>query len=400
MLLPLLVAGIFSCATAPAGKFAPEEREEYSRMNLQRARVLRNQGELVKAELVLRRVIAVDPDNHRAHVMRIELLEELGRQNDVVDARQALTATSKPLPDSAVAVDSTGVLVAIAGSDLSDGRTGAFLSAVADAFAGQLAERAELRLPQARVTRFVPSSVAEARAMLEEWQPRSVLTLQGKRAFCGDSGKDGRFAVAMLDVTAARPDRDEVEHIPIKKTLYDLDPIRCPDEIAARALEGALAEPRLQTLLEAPGVPGEATWSSPVIRRLFPGLDAHIEQSLDQARKAMSEGRFEEALTAFQHAASIDPEDPTLEGQLRAIQATVAMRRELQAASGSFVAEMAREAEAAHARHRAEAPLEGDFVHVEGIAELPPVPEALPPVSAPPLEPVQIPLDPTLDSSQ
>jgi hypothetical protein len=137
----------------------------------------------------------------------------------------------------------------------------------------------------------------------------------------------------------------------------------CEQEIAARALEVALARPEIREALESPATDTSGSWSSPVLRALFPGLDAAIAARVEDARREMERGHFEAALSAFRDAARMDPDDAALQTQLREAEHTVALSRELQASGSSFAAEVAREAEADHVRHLQVAPLEGDFVH-------------------------------------
>jgi Flp pilus assembly protein TadD len=318
-------------------------RAEYARLSLERARALRAEGELAEAERVLRGVIAVDPANERAHSMRGEILAELGQTDEAAGARRLAQGYRTALPTAPLDLSSHGVVVVISGSGLSRERTLAYLAAVQEQFASELAGRVALRLPDAEVVKRVPASVAEARVWLGGRAPRAVIGLRGVRAFCGESNKDGRFAVAQLDGAAAAAGAG-VERFSIRKTLYDLDPGRCEDELAARALEDALARPEVRAALAAPAPAGAVAWSGADLRALFPALDALVAARAEAGREAMAKGRFEEALRHFDEAARLDPDDAEVESYRHETQTTLALQRELRSAPRSFVGEAARSA--------------------------------------------------------
>jgi tetratricopeptide (TPR) repeat protein len=318
-------------------------RGEYTRLSLERARALRAEGELALAERVLRGVIDVDPGNERAHAMRSEILAELGRPEEAEGARRLAHGSQAPLPAGPLGLSSRGVVVVIAGSGLSRERTLAYLAAVQEEFASALTERVAQRLPEAEIVKRVPASVAEARAWLGRQAPRAVIGLRGVRAFCGESNKDGRFAVAQLDGAAAAAG-GTVERFSIRQTLYDLDPERCEQDLAARAFEDALAHPEVQAALAAPAPAGTVAWSGSDLRALFPALDGLVVARAEAGREAMAKGRFEEALRHFDEAARLDPDDAEIEAWRRETQTTLALQRELRAAPRSFVGDAARSA--------------------------------------------------------
>ena len=331
------------CAMPAPAPMDDSAKAEYARLSLERARALRAEGELALAERVLRGVIAVDPRNERAHAMRSEILAELGRSDEAEGARRLAAGSQAPIPSGPLDVSSRGIVVAIAGSGLFRERTLAYLAAVQEEFASALARRVALRLPEAEIVKRVPASVAEARAWLGDQAPRAVLGLRGVRAFCGESNKDGRFAVAQLDGAAAAAGAP-VERFSIRKTLYDLDPGRCEEELAARALEDALARPEVRAALAVPAPAAAVAWSGSDLRALFPALDGLVVARAEAGREAMAKGRFEEALRHFDEAARLDPDDAEIEAWRRETQTTLALQRELRSASRSFVGEAARSA--------------------------------------------------------
>lgn len=319
------------------------EKAEYARLSLERARTLRAEGDLVKAERVLRGVLALDPENQRALAMRSEILSELGRDDEAERERRLAHASEAPVPSGPLDAPSRGIVVAITGSELSRERTLSYLAAVQEGFASALASRIAIRLPEAEILKRVPGSMAEARAWLGERRPRAVLGLRGVRAFCGESSKDGRFAVAQLDGAVAAAGA-EAERFSIRKTVYDLDPGSCEQELVARVFEDALARPEVRAALEARDPPGAVAWSAPALRALLPALDELIVARVEAGLEAMAKGRFDEALRYFHDAARLDPEDAEVEAYRRETETTLELQRELRDVRGSFVGDVARAA--------------------------------------------------------
>ena len=194
-----VVLALAACAAPDpmVGDLSPADRAAYARSSLERVRVLRSQGDLRKAERLLRSVIAVAPDDRRARSLHIQLLEEMGRPQDAARARhEARVFESPPIPTGPADLASEGVLVTIAGGELGDGGAAAQTATLASPLAVALAARVETRRPDARVVRRVPDTIEEARGWLHRIQPRAVLALRIARGFCGESVKDGAFAVA------------------------------------------------------------------------------------------------------------------------------------------------------------------------------------------------------------
>lgn len=332
-----------ACARAPVGDFSPEDRADYARAALARARALRAEGDLVKAERIVRSAVAVDPENRRARSLQIEILDALGREEEAAQGRRELARrASAALPDGP-ALPSRGLFVAISATSTGPGSgpEAAQAAALVDPFAATLAERVGVRLPEAVVTRRVPATVAEGRAWLEAVAPRAALGLLASRAFCGESAKDGSFAVAELVAhagAAGAPPLERIEHV---ERIFDPERERCIPEVAARAFEVLLEDPELRERLAGAPAPGPAPWPAASVRAVFASLDASIEEQLAAAREHLLRGRTAEALAALREAARLDPEDPAAAVLRAETEAALAMQEELRAAPGSFVAEAA-----------------------------------------------------------
>jgi Flp pilus assembly protein TadD len=341
------VLALAACA-APApivGDLSPADRAAYAQGSLERVRVLRSQGDLKKAERLLRSVIAVAPDDRRARVLHIQLLEEMGRTEDAARARhEARVFESPPIPRGPANLASEGVLVTIAAQELGDGGTSAQTAVLGEPMAVALAARVETRLPKARVIRGVPDTVEEARGWLTRIHPRAVLALRVARGFCSESVKDGAFAMTELLVASGPAGADELDRFSHIERLYDPSSGACVEEVAARALEQVLRSETVRRALASEG--GAQRWSSVAVREIFPGLDAAIETRAERGRAAMEKGRFGEALALFREASALDPEDVDLANLMREAEATLAMQREIRRERGTFVADTAAEAAA------------------------------------------------------
>jgi tetratricopeptide (TPR) repeat protein len=189
----------------------------------------------------------------------------------------------------------------------------------------------------------VPDTIEEGRSWLARIHPRAVLALRVERGFCGESVKDGAFAIAELRVASGSAAADELDQFSHIERLYDPNRETCLEEVAARALEQVLDSEPVQQALSSRGA-GQR-WSSVVVREIFPGLDAAIETRADRGRAAMEKGRFDQALELFREASVLDPEDTHVADLMREAEATLAMQREIRD-RGTFVADSAAEAAA------------------------------------------------------
>ncbi len=345
-----VVLALAACAapTPIVGDLSPADRAAYARSSLERVRLLQSQGNLKMAERLLRSVIAVAPDDRRARALHIQLLEEMGRPEDAARARhEARVFKSPPIPSGPADLASEGVLVTIAGEELGDGGATAQTAALGEPLAVALAARVETRLPKARVVRRVPDTVEEARGWLTRIRPRAVLALRVARGFCGESVKDGAFAMTELHVASGPAGADELDRFSHIERLYDPSREACLEEVAARALEQVLHSETVRQALSSEGA-GQR-WSAVAVREIFPGLDAAIETRASRGRAAMEKGRFDQALELFREARALDPEDTHLADLMREAEATLAMQREIRGDRGTFVADTAAEAAASRA---------------------------------------------------
>jgi tetratricopeptide (TPR) repeat protein len=342
-----VVLALAACAapTPIVGDLSPADRAVYAQSSLERVRVLRSEGNLRKAERLLRSVIAVAPDDRRARMLHIQLLEEMGRTEDAARARhEARVFESPPIPSGPADLASHGVLVTIAGEELGDGGAAAQTATLGEPPAIALTARVKTRLPKARVLRRVPDTIEEARGWLTRIQPRAVLSLRVARGFCSESVKDGAFAMTELQVASGPAGADELDRFSHIERLYDPSNEACLEEVTARALEQVLRSETVRQALSSAGA-GQY-WSSVAVREIFPGLDAAIETRAERGRAAMEQGRFGDALALFREASARDPEDSNLTDLIREAEATLAMQREIRNGHGTFVADTAAEAAA------------------------------------------------------
>lgn len=330
--------------TPVVGDLSPADRAAYARSSLERVRVLRSQGELEKAERLLRSVIAVAPEDGRARTLHVQILEQMARPEEASRARDEARAFQPPqLPSGPADLDSEGVLVTLAARELGDGGASAQTATLAEPLVRALAARVETRLPRARIVRRVPDTIEEARGWLDRIHPRAVLALRVTRGFCGESVKDGAFAVADLEVASGASGADELDRLSLAEQLFDPGEA-CLEEIAGRALEQVLDAETVRGALSSEGA-GQH-WSAVAIREIFPGLDAAIESRAERGRTAMEKGRFEKALELFREASALDPEDAELADLMREAEVTLRLRDEIRRERGTFVADTAAEAAA------------------------------------------------------
>ncbi|MEN8181805.1 MAG: alkyl sulfatase dimerization domain-containing protein [Myxococcota bacterium] len=353
VLAAVLAIGACSTRTPVVGDLTDEDRAEYARVSLERARVLQAEGDLRTAERLLRSVVAVAPDDRRARALQIQLLEEMGWSSEAADARRDLRRLRpEPVPTGPADLPSEGLLITVTAQEVGEGRDAAHAASISEGLSVALGRRVRTRLPDARLVRRVPGSVEEGRAWLARYQPRAVLALRGARSFCGESVRDGTFAVAELEIATGAAGAVELEQLTLIERLFDPDPESCVEEVAARALERVMDHPTVGEALAAPPTQEDVDWSARAIREIFPALDAAIEARAEKGRQAMRKGRFEDALARFREAARLDPEDGALADLVGEAQASLDMHRELLGRPGTFVADVAAEAPASLVEER------------------------------------------------
>jgi tetratricopeptide (TPR) repeat protein len=192
-----------------------------------------------------------------------------------------------------------------------------------------LEQRLLVRLPDATVVHTTAESVAASRIWIAEFAPRAAISLRADRAYCGDTLKDGPFALARLRVAVAAGGSPVGESRQVREVvIYPRPWSRCESLAVARALEQSLALPEVRSALRAPGAPG-VTWSTAALRALFPELGRRLTAELEAGRRRLALGDLAGAEAAFRSAARIDPDDPEVRAYLAEMDATLAMTRDL-----------------------------------------------------------------------
>jgi len=323
-----------------SGPLSPHEVETYARRALQDARALRNEGRLEAAARVAAHGLEMEPDSAPLQRLRAELLEELGRSEEARRHRRVaslLDPAPPPLSEEPVEGDSRGLAVVLlpppADPDLGDRVPRSWPSGPV---ASALGRRLAVRLPEAGIDlpqRDEPLSVEQARRELREGDIRAAVSLRVERAFCGETLKDGRFAVAWLRVAAASASPDEP--VVAQRLRHTLAPppegAACRTAVVERALEEALSLPAVRALLAAapPADTADLRWPRAAVRLLHPGLGTRIAEHLEAGREALHHGRLREARDHFAAAAAIDPADPEASGSLADAAGALALSQEL-----------------------------------------------------------------------
>jgi tetratricopeptide (TPR) repeat protein len=335
----LLLALLCCALAAPVGAQTPpsEQRaaERTARKSLEDARALIREGRLEHAEMALRRGLDAHPDHARLHRTLAEVLAAQGRGDAAARERSladALDPPAAPPSDEPLDVPAGGLLVVILPEE-----PAGHPERIAGPWPEQREERAlearvRVRLRGARIVQADFESVAEARAWLALRAPRRVLTLRLERAWCGESIKDGRFAVGAVRAAAAATGRPQAGEALGREVIFDPGPA-CEAEALARALDRALSAPAIAAALRAPDL-GHHPFAGPAIRALFPGIGRRLEAELRAGEHLLGEGRISEAVARFRSAADIDPDDPAARSYLYEAESTLALASELARRAG------------------------------------------------------------------
>jgi thioredoxin-like negative regulator of GroEL len=305
-----------------------------SRLVLEQGRALLRDGRSAEAEHVLRQGVADDAKNAALEGALARALEAQGRSEEAAQAwarADALSAPPPPLPDAALPGRGAGTLVAIVPLE-PDRAANAAPEWPAPDLEEVLRERLSLRLPEARVLRANPASVAAAGQWLASQRPARVLSLALERSWCGFTVKDGDLSVASLRVAAAAPGDRATAHS-VRAATEPRGPGDCRFDALARALELALADaagPRSRGVDSPP-----PEWSREALRALFPGIERHLHEALRSGRALLAAGELGEAQRAFASAAAIDPGDEDVQAYLADTELTLALARELGARGGA-----------------------------------------------------------------
>jgi tetratricopeptide (TPR) repeat protein len=321
---------------APESAAEARAAERRVRRSLEDARALVREGRLEHAEAALRRGLETEPGHARLHRTLAEVLEAQGRFPEAAQERaaaEALAPAIAPLPEAPLDVAAAGLLVVLLPVDADAGPPEALAGRGGEPGALRTLEaRLGVRLRGARVLHADFESVAAARAWLAPRAPRALLTLRVERTFCGDSIKDGRFAIGVVRAAAAAAGATDAAISLGREVRLDPGP-GCESEALAHALERALAAPELRAALAAKsGAP--AAFGAPAIRALFPGLGRRIDAALRTGEALLGAGDVAGAAEAFRRAAAVDSEDPVVRAYLQEAEATLALARELASRSG------------------------------------------------------------------
>jgi tetratricopeptide (TPR) repeat protein len=388
--------GVSPAGPAPANDLAARER--FARRSLEEARAFRSQRRLPQAEGALRRGLTAQPDAADLHRTLARVLEDLGRSEEAeAHWRRAdeIDPPPPPPPDRPLDLPSRGALLILLAPEPSDEHP---QRVARDWPRGVVAEtlerRLRVRLPEATLVHAEAETVARAREWLSAQAPRAAISLRADRAYCGESLKDGAFALAWLRVASGVPGTPSRGPEWVREVVSEPRPEHdCESEALARALEAALDLPAAEAALRAPRQAG-ATWSTETLRALFPALGRRIREQIDAGRRRLASGDLAAAEEAFLRAARIDPEDPELRAYLQEVEATLALSRSLPGTSEAdpdtldprltATQRAALEARLAEERRRRDDLLAALAV-VEEAAQLPPegVLAALPPTMLP-----------------
>lgn len=335
----LVACGAGIPQTLPEQKpLSANETETYARRHLESARALRDEGRLEAAARVAARGLELRPDEPQLQRLRAEVLRSLGRNSEADAHLRVATALSPPpppVPDTPLDVASEGVVVTLlpppSARELANRVPREWPSG---AVAMALGDRIRTRLPGATIRYEDPDSVAAARAPLAGAQ--AAVSIRVDRAFCGDSIKDGRFAVAWLRIAvsngAGSTSRQQIR----KSVSPPLSESECREEAIARAFEVALATPEVAEALarptnERPAAQNE--WPGRDLRTLYPGIGEHLSKEIEAGRAHFAVGDMRGAAERFRAAAAIDPEDLDTRAFLDDVELSLAFADELASVS-------------------------------------------------------------------
>jgi len=315
---------------------ASADSERFVRLRVEEARAYRLQNRLDAASQALERALAVAPNDPQALRLLARVRSESGHEEQARALRERADRVDPPPPpprEEPLGFASEGLLVVLLPPEPEDPATTGLADEWPDRRAPDvLVARLRRRLPHAAVTELSPATVAEARAWLRSRSPRAVLSLRVDRANCGDSAKDGPFALAALTVSAGTPERLSVLARSVR--VVDGDPPNgqnCADPALSRVLERVFADKDVRAALTTGTVPAEAAlWPSPEIRALFPGLGRRLAAEIDRGRTRLAVGRLNDAEESFRRAEAIDPDDKDVRAYLEETRATLALARELE----------------------------------------------------------------------
>ncbi len=313
------------------------EAARFVRLRIDDANAFRLQHRLDDAEGALERALAVAPDDPAALRLLARVQAEAGRADDARETRaraDAVAPAPPPPPDGPLDVAGEDVLVVLLPPEPEEENATGIADEWPDRRAADvLVGRLKKRLPHAGVTELAPATVAQARAWLQLRHPRAVISIRVDRALCGDSVKDGPFALAALTAAAGTSARLEAPARVYREV--DSDPAvgrSCADRALARALERVLTDAEVVAALRA-SASGDviaSAWPSPEIRAFFPALGLGIAAEIERGRARLAVGRLADSAESFKRAEVIDPDDGDVRAYVREAEETLALARELQ----------------------------------------------------------------------
>lgn len=328
--------------TIPTPEISPQTRELYARRHLIDARLLVEQERYDSALRVIDRGLQLQPDNAKLHRLRGDVLTQLGRSEEAaqhfvqaLELNPIVPLSMQPVIDPERARQITIVLLPPPFGDDPDAPwgpdrvppewpDGTASNTLEDRLATQLPGARVMTLDAATYVEHV-QSIPGVRAWLAPQGDQSLLSIRVDRAFCGETAKDGHFAVAWLRVAIARGDS---KPLAVETVRIDLDdPPDCRDEAIARALEAAFELPAVRDALEL-GASGN-TWGHREVRRVFPRLDQLIQAEIDAGRELLSAGMLGRAAEHFRQASAIDPASASANSLLLDLEDTLSLSREL-----------------------------------------------------------------------
>jgi tetratricopeptide (TPR) repeat protein len=336
--------GIHQSIQAP--ELTEENRELYARTNLEHARALHREGRLEHAEGRTRRGLGYQPKNVQLLRTRAEILDDMDRGDEAIELRERADAIDPPAealpttPHARFGGPAPTVLLlppspALRRSTRSGDRVPQTWPDGEEA--QTLSQRVSTRLHGARVMLLdeddhPAATLSSAAAFLDREAPSGVISIRIDRAYCGNSVKDGRFAVAWLRVAAASPGEGGSKTAPhLVRTTVEHPPSEgCKAVAIGQAFEQALELEDIHAALAANTSPEHAHYAAAAARSLFPVLEWRVGEQVAKGRRYLAVGELGRAEAHFQRAVEIDPEDAAAAGFLDEVTRSLAVASQLE----------------------------------------------------------------------
>jgi len=336
------VLGVACAPGVPQTLPAPEHDHATLRARrlLERGRALAAEERFAAAERVARRGLEAVPDHARLMLLRARMLARLGRsaEAEAVRARaDELLPPRPPPPETPLPGGGHGVSLLL----LPPEAPGEPPERVPAWPGGEVLDAARrhlrARLPEAGLRDRPPSPFASA-AAAADWlgAPGAVLSLRVDRAFCGETLKDGAFALVWVRVAAAAAGRLAGRPLLWREVLDEpRPPTSCRRDAVRWALEAVLAQPEVREALEAgaAGPPADASWRPEALHALLPALERRHAEALERGREALRSGDPEAARAAFGQAVALLPEGSEASTHLAELERSLDLEAQLTARS-------------------------------------------------------------------